>query len=278
MDQDQTACKKCGALVNRAFAICNFCGEFLEEFQKLSTPDLSQVKLIYNAAVAASLGAKRALETGGEVSYPVYVHEYNRLAVQTLHQFGQQPSMPLHVITLRKAVNPHDALPIEWRLFLETASLELNKLVVYLESRLEPQQRLINQSIEELKIHINNNLRASFHTDPQNETEVQDELETILRAGGFDLVRHKVSIPVGAKVYKPDFTLKSMDLALEVKFCNESRNISEMIDEMNADIIGYQSDFANTLFVVYDMGIIRDVNEFIAGFEIPHVQVLIVKK
>jgi hypothetical protein len=272
------ACKKCGALVPPFFEVCNYCGSLLTEIYRLPSPNYAEVKVLSALAKTAALGAKRALETGGEVSYPIYAHEYNRLAVQTVRQFGRDPLAPLDVIRLGDAVNLNNTLIPQWRMWLETASLQLNKLVVYLESKLEQQDKQINESLERLMVHINGNLRPSFHEDPQNEIQVQDALETILRAGNFDFLREKVSIPYSAKVYKPDFTSESLDLALEVKFCNHSQKMKDIIGEMNDDIVAYQTKFTNAMFVVYDMGIIRDVKAFTASFEIPNVYVLVVKR
>ena len=47
---------------------------------------------------------------------------------------------------------------------------------------------------------------------------------------------------------------------------------------MNDDILAYQTKFANTMFVVYDMGVIRDVTAFASSFKIPNVNVLVVKR
>jgi len=274
----QNSCKYCEAPVPAASMVCIYCGSVLLDTSNTSScPNYAEVKMLYGAAKAAALGAKRALETGGEVSYPVYCHEYNNLAVQVALQFGLKSVMPLDIIKLGDAANVNRTIIVQWRMWLETASVQLNKLVVFLESKLTQEDQRINQSLNRLVDHINDNLRPSFHGDPQNEKEVQDVLETILRAGGFEFLRDKVGIPYSAKVYYPDFTSELLDLALEVKFCNTPQKMKDIIDEMNADILAYQSGFTYTLFVVYDLGIIRDVKEFASSFEIPKVTILVIK-
>ena len=41
----------------------------------------------------------------------------------------------------------------------------------------------------------------------------------------------------------------------------------EIITEINDDILAYQTKYGNLLFVVYDVGFIRDIDRFIDSFE-----------
>jgi hypothetical protein len=52
-----------------------------------------------------------------------------------------------------------------------------------------------------------------------------------------------------------------------------------MIEEINSDIIGYGGRYDRSLFVIYDLGFVRDTAQFSRDIEAnPNVQVLIVKK
>jgi hypothetical protein len=52
-----------------------------------------------------------------------------------------------------------------------------------------------------------------------------------------------------------------------------------MIEEINSDIIGYAGRYDRCLFVIYDLGFIRDTAQFSGDIEAnPNVHVLIVKK
>lgn len=58
----------------------------------------------------------------------------------------------------------------------------------------------------------------------------------------------------------PDFIFQKLGLASEIKFTkNKTKTI---VDEINADIRGYGKDYSNLLFLIYDIGTIRDENEF----------------
>ena len=113
----------------------------------------------------------------------------------------------------------------------------------------------------------------------QNEREVENVLETILRAKSLDYRREKVSIEYSSKSFVPDFTFDSLDLALETKLCKSAAKEKALIDEINADILAYKTCYNRIVFVIYDLGCIRDEGRFRSGIEgNPGVYVLIIKK
>lgn len=115
--------------------------------------------------------------------------------------------------------------------------------------------------------------------DPKHEREVQNALETIFRARALDFRREQETVPYSTKRYIPDFTFDRIGLAVEVKLCKDKDREKVMIDEINADITGYGGKYDRCVFVVYDLGFIRDVARFPEDIEAnPNVHVLIVKK
>jgi len=75
----------------------------------------------------------------------------------------------------------------------------------------------------------------------------------------------------------PDFVLSRLNLAVEIKFCTNGRE-KDIIAEINDDIVAYRTKCANLIFVVCDLGFIRDVERFAASFEQQdHVMVCVVK-
>ena len=79
--------------------------------------------------------------------------------------------------------------------------------------------------------------------------------------------RETDSIVYSSKTYTPDFTFRSIDLAVELKLCNRSERGKEIIAEINDDIIAYKTKYRNLIFFVYDCGHIRDVDRFAQAFE-----------
>jgi len=114
---------------------------------------------------------------------------------------------------------------------------------------------------------IENKLRKVIRETPNGERSVQDAVENLLIGADVDYSREKDSIEYSSKHYIPDFTMKRIDLAVEVKFCDKAKKEKDIIAEINDDILAYKTKYGNVVFVVYDVGIIRDVERFSKNFE-----------
>jgi hypothetical protein len=68
--------------------------------------------------------------------------------------------------------------------------------------------------------------------------------------------------------------LSPPDLAIDLKLCSCDGREKEIIVELNDDILGYKAQFGNVLFIVYDLGLNRDVELFTSAFEV-HANVLV---
>jgi hypothetical protein len=112
-----------------------------------------------------------------------------------------------------------------------------------------------------------NQLRKVIREKPGNEKQVQDAFENLLIGADVPYGREVDSIEYSSKTYKPDFSLTKIDLAVEVKLCNRSEREKELPEEINDDILAYQTKYTNLLFVIYDVGYIRDVDRFRSSFE-----------
>lgn len=114
---------------------------------------------------------------------------------------------------------------------------------------------------------VERKLRKLVRGVPKREVEVQDALENLLIAADLDYSRESDAIEYSSKTYTPDFTLARLDLAIEAKLCPKPEREKELIPEINDDILAYQTKYGNLLFVVYDLGFIRDVERFASSFE-----------
>jgi hypothetical protein len=110
-------------------------------------------------------------------------------------------------------------------------------------------------------------LRKAIRTQPDKESQVQDAFESLLIGADIPYGREVDSIEYSSKTYIPDFSLPKIDLAVEVKLCRQDRREREIIAEINDDILAYQTKYQNLLFVIYDLGYIRDVDRFCGSFE-----------
>lgn len=110
-------------------------------------------------------------------------------------------------------------------------------------------------------------LRKTIRNKPTKEFDVQDAFENLLIGADVSYSRETDSIEYSTKTYKPDFTVVKADLAIDIKLCAGDDREKDIIAEINDDILAYQTKYGNVLFVVYDVGIIRDVDRFIGNFE-----------
>lgn len=110
-------------------------------------------------------------------------------------------------------------------------------------------------------------LRKVIRSIPESEDEIQNAFEGLLVGGDLSYSRETESIEYSSKTYTPDFTIKKSDLAIELKLCHRDGREKEIIAEINDDILAYQTKYGNLIFIIYDLGLIRDVDRFIGNFE-----------
>ena len=103
-------------------------------------------------------------------------------------------------------------------------------------------------------------------SEPALEVEVQNAIEQLLIGRGYqkgiDYDREVGRVKVSIKEVIPDFIFPRLGLALEVKLSKDKSKSRQIVDEINADIQAYSAKYAFILFVVYDLGSIRDEDEF----------------
>jgi hypothetical protein len=235
------------------------------------------------AANAARNAERMCSQEGGSGSglpfqnyagYPFYVDEYNRL-VAIAAELDPEIVKYFSGINLGQNRNPADTLGPMWKSYAELAAVRLNSLASYLKGKLGTKEKEHEQIIDLIQA----NLRPSIYEDPKHEREVQNALETLFRARTLDFRREKDTVPYSTKHYIPDFTFNRIGLAVEVKLCKDKDREKVMIDEINSDIVGYAGRYERIIFVIYDLGFIRDTAQFCADIENnPNVNVLIVKK
>ena len=125
-------------------------------------------------------------------------------------------------------------------------------------------------------------LRPAMLEEPNNEKEVQDTVERLLIGRGLqkgqEYDRETGRVKVSSKECIPDFILPRLQEAIEIKLIKDRRRIGAVIDEINADIAAYSKIYDHLLFLVYDLGQIKDEVEFRHDLEsAPNVQVVVVK-
>jgi hypothetical protein len=235
---------------------------------------------IYKMAQALHREAIRASTEKTYVSYPVFMRRYNEL----LSQIEAESDASKLPIPRRLSCRSPESINKElWPGLLNEAIVSISQMVAYLEDQvsayLEVGLEYNGQISEQLALDVEEKLRFTIRRSPTKESEVQDSVENLLKIKDYEFDREKMAIPYATKYYTPDFTFASLEAAMDIKFCNSASDEKRIIDEINADIPVYQSRYRNVVFVVYDMGVIRDSIAFKRGIEEnnPNVKVVIVK-
>lgn len=114
---------------------------------------------------------------------------------------------------------------------------------------------------------IDNKLRKLIHETPTKEKSIQDVFENLLITTDIQYERESPSITYSSKKYIPDFSFGKLDLIVEIKLCTNTTTEKALIPQINDDILAYQTKFGNLIFVIYDIGQIRDAYKFSHSFE-----------
>jgi hypothetical protein len=172
-----------------------------------------------------------------------------------------------------------DSLPYQQKAVFESVHANASILKGILEGKLG----VVEDETAALRDFLQARLRSAIFSPPEKERQVQDAVEQLLIGRGLqkgeDYDREVGRVKISVKESVPDFILMKLDMALEVKLVPRADRAKEVVDEVNADIAAYSTKYRYLLFVVYDMGHIRDEVEFRKGLErAPNVSVIVVKQ
>ncbi|TLX72833.1 hypothetical protein E9993_16975 [Labilibacter sediminis] len=193
-------------------------------------------------------------------SYKEFMRKYNMLVKEVIQVIEVKTILDLY--DLEKVPSNCDTIAIQQKHYFDSVYSNLS----ILESFLKNKSEVKNDEIKNLKYFIQSNLRKVIFSEPQKETEVQNAIEQLFIGKGLnkgiDYGRETGRVNISIKEVVPDFVLYKLNLALEVKLSKTKTKSKEIVDEINADILAYGKEYSNQLFVVYDLGSIRDEEEF----------------
>jgi|Wag4MinimDraft_12_1082652.scaffolds.fasta_scaffold01238_2 hypothetical protein len=193
-------------------------------------------------------------------SYKTFMRKYNTLAKFVAKELTDVSS--LDYFDTENIKSSADTIPIVQKNYFD--SILAN--VTILKSLLENELNIRNDEIEDLKNFLQNKLRRAIFDKPDNEYQIQDAVEQLLigrgLSKGLDYDRETGRVKVSVKEVIPDFIFSRLNLALELKFCKNKNKSKRLVDEINADIQSYKKKYNNLIFLIYDLGNIRDEVEF----------------
>src|SRR6266704_2194735 len=180
----------------------------------------------------------------------------------------------IRAIRLLRKVEPLSSEHMRW--ILDTAIDQINRkgLEGVYEGKDTPKE---SSEIVKILSLIEIKLRKTVRDKPQAESEVKDALESLFIGADLDkeFTREKENLVYSSKTYIPDFAFRRISTVVEAKLCDTPKREKEIIAEINDDILAYKTAYANLIFVVYDLGMIRDRDMFAGSIEQAHQQVII---
>jgi len=209
-------------------------------------------------------------------SYKMFLRKYNELVKQAVPLIPANPLLDL--FNLEKIRESASCTWIQQKEFFDMAYSN----AALLKSLLQGAIGYAEDETQNLKDFIQANLRRAVFTIPDREAEVQNGIEALIvgrgMAKGMDYDRETGRVKTSGKESVPDFIFPNLKLCLEVKLSKSGDKLRAIVDEINADIRAYSSSYDRQLYVVYDIGTIRDEAEFKSGLEdAPGVSVVVVK-
>lgn len=196
-------------------------------------------------------------------SYVVFGRKYNLLASQAV---AVLPELKIPTYDLDRV----DDAGLAWttkRQFFDLFYSDIAMLAGLLESH----RSFSEAKTVELKDFFESSLRRAVFAVPDNEKALQDIVEQLLIGRGFrkplDYDRETGRVKYAGKEFIPDFIFKPASMFIEVKLVKTPDKAKNVIDEINADILAYKSEYSKGMFIVYDVGTIRDTQEFVGSIE-----------
>lgn len=213
-------------------------------------------------------------------SFRQYAKQYNELADLVMKAIPEAGGMLL-VYDLDKLPNFANTIGMEQHGLFQDVHGRLSMLCALVDSKAQP--NVTDVEADNLRTFLAASVRSAVGSNkPESETEVQDVIEVLLigrgQRKGIDYDRETGRVKISGKESIPDFILRPMSAALEVKLIDSRGDRSRVVDEINADIAAYSTRYAHLIFLVYDLGQISNQEEFVRDFELKgNVKVLIVK-
>lgn len=208
--------------------------------------------------------------------YKQFARKYNQIVEEIASKMTLPPILDRYDIA--KIPGGANTLAFEQKEIFESVHANVSLLKSFLENKIG----VIEDETAAIRDFFQAKLRTAIFRTPESEREVQDAVEQLLIGRGLqkgqEYDREVGRVKVSSKEAVPDFILHRLSLAIELKLTKSTGRIREVVDEINADIAAYSKRYRSLLFIVYDLGYIRDEIEFRHDLEVAgNVAVIVVK-
>ncbi|MBR3162145.1 MAG: hypothetical protein IKF19_05385 [Bacilli bacterium] len=233
--------------------------------KRLNKEELYELKTLIGQAKAVEKTMVEVLQQSDASSHRFiscisYVRMYQTLAD------ASTKFIPLNALVgkfdINNLPNPYDLTSSQHVEWFQTALASIRILISLLEANFD----YIDNEYNKIENLINSKLRPLIMNKPEYEKDIQDNIERLFISNGMskgiDYDRETGKFNFSGREYIPDFILPKINCCMEVKLIKEKKHLKKMIEEINADITAYSKKYEKILFVVYDLGCIRDIDEF----------------
>lgn len=198
-------------------------------------------------------------------SFKIFMRKYNEVLIKAREIIDI--NAPVDMYNLEKVPSAFDTVTIQQRMYFDDVYSNL----LILKTFIEASGGLAQVEADNILNFLKANLRKAIYDIPPNEKSVQNGIESLLigkgKQKGIDYDRETGRVKIAGKESVPDFVFRNENMVLEIKICNRQGKLAEIIDEMNADIIAYSTEYESIYFLIYDIGFIRDEDEVIKGLQ-----------
>jgi hypothetical protein len=195
--------------------------------------------------------------------YQTFARKYNQI-VEVIAKEEVLPPI-IDIFDMDKIKGPGNTLAYQQKHVYMGVHSNLALLKAYIENKIG----LSQDEYLAFRDFIQAKLRSAQLAMPESEKDIQNSLEQLFIGRGYqkgiDYDREVGRVKVSVKEVIPDFIFPKFELAIELKIIKEASRIKVTVDEINADITAYSKKYRRLLFVVYDMGFIRNEIEYKNG-------------
>ena len=235
---------------------------------------VSQIKALCDT-IQEILNDSNTMEISRYTSFHIMAQTYNDFVERT-RSLLRVPTM-LYTFKTENMPGAGDTLWSEQKNILEQTLLYSKMLLSSLEGSID----FADDEFDNLNDFILLRLRSAVFSLPEKEVDIQNAIESLLLgkslSKGLDYDRESGKFEFSGKEYIPDFIIPKLSLCIEVKLLRPGKK-SQIIEEISADITAYRKQYTRLLFVVYDLGVIQNEEEFKRDIEMTDgVKVIIVK-
>lgn len=236
---------------------------------------LNKAKIL-EKTIDGIINSKDTLETYRYSSFKSFLECYNDIVEEIVK--NEVINGDFYIYNIENVGSAFDTLWPMQKQYAEDVLLKTRLLINTIDSDID----FVEDELKNIENFITSKLRATFSKEPLCEKEVQQNLEILFLGKNFkkgsDYEKESGKFNFSGREYIPDFVLKKLNLAIEIKLIKGTKTVSKIIEEINADIVAYKKAYENIMFVIYDFGKIQNEEQFRSDLEnIDDIRIIIVK-